>query len=115
MNKTNQLIEEVLRLDKEALHGPWYIDDSYDMVTRALNNYHDPIVLRLDSGMYGTAKDPHIQLIMHYRSSAPKLAAMLAVAVEGLECIQNTERDIPKAIREICMGIIAEIERKADE
>lgn len=60
-NKTNQLINEVLELDKNATPGPWTRDVSIPI--RAENR----------------------ALLHHYRTSAPKLAKALQVAIEALK------------------------------
>ena len=81
-----RLIAETLRLDGEATQGPWFEGVNGDVVrTTEMFDYDSPSVRVADP------RNPDIEkkvsdciLIASYRTSAPRLARMLMVAVDAL-------------------------------
>lgn len=130
LEKLNKLIQEVLELSEKATPSPWKWYENRNVAT--LNGpLEDPRVefasldnsLVLDDGSAGgeyaptlTPDEPNAQLIAHYRTSAPKFAKALQVAIKTLESyskyasqVENTYGQYP------CDKALVEIEKIMEE
>lgn len=134
----DRLIAEVLELSEKATAGPWYAtwdnyrfgsesDDIYkerqnELVWTAGPN-PDSENWNTDSAQpgYGILRE-NAALISHFRSSAPRMAKALKIAVHGLRCVQATmgfdyAGDTAKAIGEasrVATDILAAIEKELE-
>lgn len=94
MNPTTLLCQEILALDSKATpnpwkadHGNWNVEGPEREDIADLSSHH-----REHNGEGFISKaDPHddMDLIAHYRTSAPLLAKKLLIAIEALEKIAN--------------------------
>lgn len=103
MSNIDKLISEVLELDEKAHKPRWWVGH----ISESHDNAAD--IDSEDGAVCDNVYTDHNRnLIIHYRTSAPKLARALQVAIEGLHnCAANnrylfdSEPDAYKALDEI--------------
>ena len=108
MTETERLIEDVLRLDAEATKGPWmYAEEkpSYRPTIRGIENKHVCDFGYNCTGWNGDMKgnEPEgedLALVLAYRSSAPRLARMLRVAMLALSSDDCNVAEIERIAKE---------------
>lgn len=86
MSKALEMCDAVLKLDKEAISGPWEYDQTdgtYRYGKTAIKHYSDDS----DSGASINA-----DLITHYRSSCPRLAKALKLALDALGSMARSQQ-----------------------
>lgn len=102
MSKVEQLIKEVLELDRNATKGPWEVEGKFDKMVRTdILKYHKGYGIR--------ASNPDCEMIAHYRSSAPRLARALDIAMEFINYSTNgldewTAKGVVEKIEKIVEG-----------
>lgn len=107
------LLKEVEALDREATPGPWTFDNGSIRGVVEEGPHADHVVpgfafakrTRIVASMHGPGNDG---AVTHYRNAAPRLAAMLRVAVEALYGGANLVNG-----RAECRTALARIERIA--
>ena len=114
-----ELIAETLRLDAEATKGPWVYTDHGD-IERIESRTLEVCDFGCPGGWSGDLKGNaprgmDMELILSYRTAAPRLARMLRAAIAGLTVVRDRIGITDQQDASCADATLAEIERIAKE
>lgn len=122
---TEELIEETLRLDVKSPKGPWIADEPSNWCGLAMRimSKECPTIAQIGVAGWKPRSKGHAiaESIASYRTSAPRLARMLRVAMKALQDINHgvtfadrfKSTNVQRAVRKRTDDTLTEIEKIA--